>query len=115
MRRRRPAAAGAEGYLPLACDGRVTATPKLKSGQNVPSRIHGTEVRWELREGADVVTLGEDPRFPDPFNRVLHTKGRVARFTLCATVLGVEGCFHGDDDPVDERGGTARQASRLIT
>ena len=88
-----------EGVLPLACDGRVTATPKFKDGSKVPARIHGPNVTWTLREGTDIVALEPDPRFPDPFNRVLKTKGRLGGFYLCAEVHGVEGCFHSRTTP----------------
>jgi hypothetical protein len=88
-----------EGVLPLPCDGRVTATPKFRDGSKVPARIHGPDVTWTLREGTDIVELELDPRFPDPFNRVLKTKGRLGGFYLCAEVYGVEGCFHSRTVP----------------
>jgi hypothetical protein len=88
-----------ERKLPLGCDGFVTATPKQRNGTDVPSWIHGTEIAWELREGGDVVRVEPDPRFSNPFNKVLRTTGRVDGFVLCATVLGKEGCLNGRTIP----------------
>jgi hypothetical protein len=88
-----------EGQLPLGCDGFVTASPKLKNADNVPARIHGPEIEWELRSGADVVRVDPDPRFGNPFNKMLRTTGTVGSFTLCATVLGKTGCLYGSTIP----------------
>jgi hypothetical protein len=88
-----------EGKLPLGCDGFVTATPKQRNGTDVPSWIHGAEIEWELREGGDVVRVEPDPRFSNPFNKILRTTGRVDGFVLCATVLGKEGCLNGRTIP----------------
>jgi hypothetical protein len=88
-----------EGKLPLGCDGFVTATPKQRNGTDVPSWIHGTGIEWELREGSDVVRVEPDPRFSNPFNKVLRTTGKVDGFVLCATVLGKTGCLNGRTIP----------------
>lgn len=88
-----------EGKLPLGCDGFVTATPKQRNGTDVPSWIHGAEIEWELRDGRDVVRVEPDPRFSNPFNKILRTTGRVDGFVLCATVLGKEGCLNGRTIP----------------
>lgn len=88
-----------EGKLPLGCDGFVTATPKQLNGTDVPSSIHGSEIEWELREGGDVVRVESDPRFSNPFNKVLRTTGKVDGFVLCATVLGKTGCLNGRTIP----------------
>lgn len=88
-----------EGKLPLGCDGFVTATPKQLNGTDVPASIHGTEIEWELREGSDVVRVEPDPRFSNPFNKVLRTTGKVDGFVLCATVLGKTGCLNGRTIP----------------
>lgn len=89
-----------EQKLPVVCDGRATATPKLRDGTNVPAAIHGPDVAWELREGHEIVTLGIDPRFPDnPFNKLLMPSGRIGHFKLCATVLGKEGCLDAQTIP----------------
>ena len=89
-----------EGKIPLGCDGRVTATPKLKDGHRVPARIHGPIVLWEQREGQDVVRLETDPRFPDePFDKVLVTSGKIGLFWVCATVKGKTGCLRGQTIP----------------
>ena len=53
-----------ERKIPIGCDGRVTATPKLHDGHDVPSWIHGPDVQWDHREGLDIVRLDTDPRFP---------------------------------------------------
>jgi len=84
-----------DGRLPIHCDGYVTATPKLSSGRDVPPRIHGPDIRWELREGDNVVRVDDDWRYSNPFNKVLRTTGRPGGFILCATVLGKVGCLNG--------------------
>jgi hypothetical protein len=88
-----------EGRLPLGCDGYATATPKQRNGRDVPSWIHGAEIRWELRDGEDVVEVLDDWRFLNPFNKVLRPTGRPGRFLLCASVLGKEGCLDGHTIP----------------
>jgi hypothetical protein len=85
--------------LPLGCDGFVTATPKQGNGTDVPSWIHGSAIEWDLREGGDVVRVEPDPRFSNPFNKILRTTGRVDGFVLCATVLGNTGCLNGRTIP----------------
>jgi hypothetical protein len=89
-----------ERKIPIGCDGRVTATPKLHDGHDVPARIHGPDVKWDLREGHDIVSLDTDPRFPDnPFDKVLITSGKIGTFYICATVLGKTGCLSGQTIP----------------
>lgn len=85
--------------LPRDCDGSVTATPKDRDGVDVPLAIHGPDIQWELRRGADVVSVLPDPRFPNPFNVMLRPKGPIDSFHLCATVQGVEGCLAGTVTP----------------
>ncbi len=85
--------------LPLGCDGFVTATPKQRNGTDVPSWIHGSDIEWELREGEDVVQVEPDTRFSNPFNKILHTTGKVGGFVLCASVLGKTGCLNGRTIP----------------
>lgn len=88
-----------EAQVPLGCDGFATATPKQRNGQDVPSWIHGSDIRWELREGHDVVSAEPDSSYLNPFNRILYPKGKVGRLYLCATVQGVEGCLYGQTIP----------------
>lgn len=88
-----------EGKMPLGCDGFVTASPKQANGDDVPSWIHGPEIEWELREGAEVVQVDPDPRFSNPFNKILRPRGVEGSFVLCATVLGKEGCLRGRTIP----------------
>jgi hypothetical protein len=89
-----------ERRIPIGCDGRVTATPKLRNGRDVPPRIHGPDVRWMHLEGHDVVRLDVDPRFPDnPFDKVLITSGKIGSFHVCATVQGKTGCLRGQTIP----------------
>ena len=88
-----------EGLLPLGCDGYVTASPKQRSGDDVPARLHGSDIRWELRSGDDVVRMEPDWRFGNPFNKVLRPTGAVDGFFLCATVLGKTGCLDGRTIP----------------
>jgi hypothetical protein len=88
-----------EGKLRLGCDGFVTATPKQRNDDDVPSWIHGTEIEWELRDGDDVVRVEPDPRFANPFNKIVRPTGSVGGFVLCASVLGREGCLNGRTIP----------------
>jgi hypothetical protein len=85
--------------MPLGCDGFVTATPKQRNDDDVPAWIHGTEIAWKLRSGDDMVRVEPDPRFSNPFNRILRPTGTVGGFVLCATVLGKEGCLNGRTIP----------------
>lgn len=77
--------------LPLECAGFVTATPKDIQGRDVDQRLHGSAIEWYLRDGENVVRV-ED--FRDvPFNK--YVKGvDLGDFSLCAVVLGVEGCLN---------------------
>jgi hypothetical protein len=84
--------------LPLACDGYVTATPKLQNRRDVPAWIHGQDVTWHVRDGADLVSVEPDWRYGNEFNRVLRPKG-VGYFSVCATVLGKQGCLNGRTTP----------------
>ena len=88
-----------ERRIPVGCDGFVTATPRTHDDERVPSWIHGPDVEWELREGADVVRVDPDWRFGNPFNKVVRPTGVVGSFVLCATVLGKEGCLNGQTIP----------------
>jgi hypothetical protein len=88
-----------EGRMPLGCDGFVTATPKQRNDDDVPAWIHGTEIAWELREGEDIVRVEADPRFGNPFNKILRPTGTVGGFVLCATVLDKVGCLNGRTIP----------------
>jgi hypothetical protein len=85
--------------LPRGCDGSVTATPKDKDGVDVPLAVHGPDIEWELRRGAEIVNVLSDKRFPNPFNVVLRPKGPLGAFHLCATVQGLEGCLAGTVTP----------------
>lgn len=87
------------GRIPVGCDGYVTATPRTKDEQRVPSWIHGWDIEWDLRQGADVVRVDPDWRFGNPFNKVVRPTGIVGPFVLCATVLGKEGCLNGQTIP----------------
>jgi hypothetical protein len=85
--------------IPVGCDGYVTATPRTRDEQRVPSWIHGWEIEWDLREGDDVIRVDADWRFNNPFNKVVRPTGVVGPFVLCATVLGKEGCLNGQTIP----------------
>jgi hypothetical protein len=85
--------------IPIGCDAYVTATPKTQDDQKVPSWIHGPDIEWDLREGADVIRVDPDWRFRNSFNKVLRPTGVIGRFVLCATVLGKEGCLNGQTIP----------------
>jgi hypothetical protein len=84
----------AEKILPTQCDGWITATPKLKNGRDVPAWVHGNEVTWHVREGASLVSVDDDHKFGNPFNKVLRPQGGVGIFSVCATVLGKQGCLN---------------------
>jgi hypothetical protein len=84
--------------LPLACDGYVTATPKQKNGRDVPSWVHGDDVTWHVRDGAELISVDPDWRFGNEFNRVLRPRG-VGYFSICATVLGKQGCLNARTIP----------------
>jgi hypothetical protein len=88
-----------EGRMPVGCDGFVTASPKQRNDDNVPAYVHGPDIEWELRDGDDVVRMEADPRFSNPFNKILRPTGVVGGFVLCATVLGKEGCLNGQTIP----------------
>jgi len=88
-----------EAQVPLGCDGFATATPKQRTGQDVPAWVHGSDIQWQLREGHDVVDVQPDSSFSNPFNRILYPKGKVGLLYLCATVQGVEGCLYGQTIP----------------
>jgi hypothetical protein len=82
-----------ERKLPVGCTGYVTATPKDKNNVDVPLRIHGPDISWNLMWGRGTVDVRK-PTFQSDFNKDvvgLH----VGEFSLCATVKGVEGCLHG--------------------
>jgi hypothetical protein len=80
--------------LPVQCDGWITATPKLKNGRDVPSWIHGEEVTWHVRDGESIISVDDDSKFGNPFNKVVRPQGGVGIFSVCATVLGKQGCLN---------------------
>jgi hypothetical protein len=80
--------------LPVQCDGWITATPKLKNGRDVPSWVHGDEVTWHVRDGASLVSVDDDYKFGNPFNKVLRPQGGAGVVSVCATVLGKQGCLN---------------------
>lgn len=79
------------GRLPMGCSGAVTATPKDKSGLNVPAFIHGPDIKWEFESGEWAVAARP---VEVPFNYVL-TAREVGNFSFCATIKGVTGCLKG--------------------
>lgn len=83
--------------LPVGCTGYVTATPKDKNNVDVPARIHGPDIEWDLRWGQGRVEVRASV-FPNDFNRDLVGL-RVGEFSLCATVKGVQGCLNGTVTP----------------
>lgn len=84
--------------LPLACDAYMTATPKLQNRKDVPSWIHGSDVTWTVRDGADLISVEDDWRYGNEFNRLIRPKG-VGYFSICATVLGKMGCWNANVTP----------------
>jgi hypothetical protein len=83
----------ASGDLPVVCSGIVTATPKDANGVNTPSSVHGNDITWNLRSGADVVSV-YPPLDGNIFNYIIQAK-TVGSFSLCATIKGYEGCLNG--------------------
>lgn len=79
------------GRLPMGCVGYVTATPKGRSGKDVPAFIHGPDITWELKSGEGKVAARS---VEVPFNYVLTSRS-VGAFSFCATVKGVTGCLDG--------------------
>ena len=89
----KPTPRNGERKLPVGCTGYVTATPKDKNNVDVPAKVHGPNISWNLMWGKGTVDV-KIPSFPSDFNKdVLGL--RVGEFSLCATVKGVEGCLHG--------------------
>jgi hypothetical protein len=89
----KPTPRNGERRLPVGCVGYVTATPKDKNNIDVPLRIHGPQIDWELKWGNGTVDVRK-PTFASDFNKDLFG-ARPGEFSLCATVKGVEGCLHG--------------------
>ena len=87
----------ATGELPVVCSGIVTATPKDANGVNTPANVHGNDVSWRLRSGADVVSV-YPARDGNIFNYIVQAQA-VGTFSLCATVGGKEGCLNGRVTP----------------
>jgi hypothetical protein len=92
-----PSPRNGEGLLPIGCRGYVTATPKDKNGDDVPKKVHGPNIEWELEEGQGSVEV-LDPTFESDFNKDLVGR-RSGAFSLCATVKGVRGCLKGNVQP----------------
>jgi hypothetical protein len=80
--------------LPIQCDGWITATPKLKSGRDVPSWVHGNEVTWFVRDGESRISVDDDYKYGNVFNKVLRPTGGAGPISVCATVLGKQGCVN---------------------
>jgi hypothetical protein len=89
----KPTPRNGERRLPVGCTGYVTATPKDKNNIDVPAKVHGPNISWNLMWGKGTVDV-KVPTFPSDFNKdVLGLN--VGEFSLCAMVKGVEGCLHG--------------------
>lgn len=80
--------------LPTQCDGWITATPKLKNGRDVPSWVHGNEVTWFVRDGESLISVDDDYKYGNAFNKVLRPTGGAGPISVCATVLGKQGCVN---------------------
>jgi hypothetical protein len=79
----------ADKKLPMACDGHLTATPKDPDGRDVPLAIHGGDVTWSFKRGAEFVSLRQWPQ--QSFNQTVHPVSP-GFFKLCASVQGVSNC-----------------------
>ena len=85
-----------QGELPVGCTGFVTASPKNKNGDDVDSRIHGTQIQWRVEQDGNRVRVDDVNNTPFNKNLVALEPGP---FGLCAMVRGVEGCLHGEVVP----------------
>jgi hypothetical protein len=92
-----PVPRNSDQVLPIRCRGYVTATPKDANGDDVPKKVHGPDIAWELAYGEGVVEV-QPPTFESDFNRDLVGLSSGA-FGLCATVKGVRGCLEGNVQP----------------
>jgi len=84
-----------EGLLPVGCVGYVTASPKDADNEDVDERITGHDIEWTLPPG-NQVRVDDFPHVE--FNKTL-TGMEPGKFSLCATVLDVQGCLHGEVIP----------------
>jgi len=80
------------GSLPVGCEGSVTATPKTKDNVDVDPRIHGPEISWRVRDGAERIKVEDFPGVA--FNKSVMGLEE-GEFSICAIVKGVEGCLNG--------------------
>ena len=87
-----------EKRIPLGCDVYITATPKLLNRLDVPSWIHGSDVTWWVRDGEQLISVEDDWRYGNEFNRLLRPKG-TGYFSICATVQDKRGCFNANIVP----------------
>ena len=92
-----PVPRNSDQVLPIRCRGYVTATPKDENGDDVPKKVHGPDIAWELAYGEGVVEV-LPPTFESDFNKDLVGVSSGA-FGLCATVKGVRGCLEGNVQP----------------
>jgi hypothetical protein len=81
------------GVLYVGCVGNATATPKDALGEDVPARIHGPDIEWDVRRGGGDIVDVNDVR-DQPFNKRIRGL-QPGDFQVCATVQGVEGCLNG--------------------
>jgi hypothetical protein len=79
----------ADKKLPLGCDGYLTATPKDPDGFDVPEQVHGSEIDWSFKKGAEFLSLRQWPQ--EPFNQTVHPVA-LGFSKLCASVQGVSSC-----------------------
>lgn len=79
--------------LPLRCLDYVTATPKDGNRRTVPPEVHGSDIRWFVRNGGPRIVLGDEPS--STFNKTLDPR-LPGEFSICATVLGVTSCLNGE-------------------
>jgi hypothetical protein len=89
-----------ENVLPIGCRGFVTATPKQRNNEDVPRHIVGSEISWRLEQAGQAVVVHDDPH--NAFNKTAVALNP-GRYSLCATVHGVEGCQHAEVVPDPRR------------
>lgn len=82
--------------LPVGCEGSLTATPKTKDNIDVDPRIHGPEILWAVPHGAERIRVEDFPGVA--FNKSLIGL-EPGEFSVCATVLNIQGCLHGQVTP----------------
>jgi hypothetical protein len=84
------------GLIPVGCTAMVTASPKDIHDDDIPGRLHGPDIAWDLRQDGLIVDIYDIPE--NAFNKNLEAFS-LGPFRLCATVQEIEGCLVGEVIP----------------